>query len=59
MDASTSEQVSTGYVEKKMETGRKAQAVLGMSGHASQLVTLDTVVQRLVQEAVAKIDKQK
>jgi hypothetical protein len=59
MDASTSEQVSTGYVEKKMETGRKAQALLGMSGHASQLVTLDTVVQRLVQEAVAKIDKQK
>jgi hypothetical protein len=59
MDASTSEQVSTGYVEKKMETGRKAQAVLGLSGHASQLVTLDTVVQRLVQEAVAKIDKQK
>ncbi len=59
MDASTSEQVSTGYVEKKMETGRKAQALLGMSGHASQLVTLDTVIQRLVQEAVAKIDKQK
>lgn len=59
MDASTSEQVATGYVEKKMETGRKAQSVLGMSGHASQLVTLDTVVQRLVQEAVAKIDQQK
>ena len=58
-DASTSEQVSTGYVEKKMETGRKSQAILGMSGHASQLVTLDTVVQRLVQEAVAKIDRQK
>lgn len=59
MDASTSEQVSTGYVEQKMETGKKAQSLLGISGHASQLVTLDTVVQRLVQEAVAKIDKQK
>ena len=59
IDASTSEQVSTSYVETKMETGRKAQALLGVSGHASQLVTLDTVVQRLVQEAVAKIDKQK
>ncbi|MBU1565053.1 MAG: hypothetical protein KJ630_05420 [Proteobacteria bacterium] len=59
MDASTSEQVSTGYVEKKMETGKKAQSFLGISGSASQLVTLDTVVQRLVQEAVAKIDKQK
>lgn len=59
IDASTSEQVSTGYVEKKMETGKKAQGILGMSGHASQLVTLDTIVQRLVQEAVVKIDKQK
>ena len=59
IDAATSEQVTTGYVEKKMETGRKAQGVLGFSGHADQLVTLDTVVQRLVQEAVAKIDLQK
>ncbi len=59
MDASTSEQVSTGYVEQKMETGKKAQSIMGISGHASKLVTLDTVVQRLVQEAVAKIDKQK
>lgn len=59
LDASTSEQVSTGYIERKMETGRKAQAILGISGHASQLVTLDTVVQRLVQEAVVKIDQQK
>ncbi|KJR99144.1 MAG: hypothetical protein VR65_17070 [Desulfobulbaceae bacterium BRH_c16a] len=59
IDASTSEQVTTGYVEKKMETGGKAQGLLGMSGHATQLVTLDSVVQRLVQEAVAKIDHQK
>lgn len=59
IDASTSEQVSTGYVEKKMETGVKAQGLLGFSGHAAQLVTLDSVVQRLVQEAVAKIDQQK
>jgi len=59
IDASTSEQVSTGYVEKKMETGQKAQGILGVSGHAEQFVTLDTVVQRLVQEAVVKIDKQK
>jgi hypothetical protein len=59
IDASTSEQVTTGYVEKKMETGQKAQGLLGMSGHAEQLVTLDTVVQRLVQEIVVKIDAQK
>lgn len=59
IDASTSEQVTTGYVEKKMETGKKAQGILGMSGSAEQFVTLDTVVQRLVQEAVVKIDQQK
>lgn len=59
IDASTSEQVSTGYVEKKMETGVKAQGLLGFSGHAAQLVTLDSVIQRLVQEAVAKIDQNK
>ncbi len=59
IDASTSEQVSTGYVETKMETGKKAQGILGMSGFAEQMVTLDTVVQRLVQEVVAKIDQQK
>lgn len=59
IDASTSEQVTTGYVEQKMETGKKAQGILGMSGNAEQLVTLDTVVQRLVQEAVVKIDQRK
>ncbi len=59
VDAATSEQVTTGYVEKKMETGKKAQGMLGMSGSASQLITLDTVVQRLVQEAVVKIDQRK
>lgn len=59
IDAATTQQVSSGYVEKKMETGRKAQGLLGMSGSASQLVTLDSVVQRLVQELVVKIDRQK
>lgn len=59
IDASTSEQVSTGYVEKKMETGQKANSFLGISGDAEKFVTLDTVVQRLVQEAVVKIDMQK
>jgi hypothetical protein len=59
VDASTTEQLATGYVEKKMETGKKAQALLGMSGSAEQFVTLDTVVQRVVQEAVVQIDKKK
>ncbi|BCL61802.1 hypothetical protein DGMP_24950 [Desulfomarina profundi] len=59
VDASTSEQVATGYVEKKMETGKKTQGLLGISGNAEQLTTLDTIVQRLVQEAVVKIDQRK
>ncbi len=42
-----------------METGRKAQGILGISGNAEQLTTLDTIVQRLVQEAVVKIDQRK
>ena len=59
LDASTSEQVSTGYKETKMEAGAKANSFLGISGHAEKFVTLDTIVQRLVQEAVVEIDKQK
>jgi len=59
VDAATTEQVSSGYIEKKMETGKKTQAILGMSGSAEQFVTLDTIVQRLVQEAVVQIDRKK
>lgn len=59
IDAATTEQVSTGYVEKKMEAGYKGNSFLGISGSAEQFITLDTVVQRLVQEAVVQIDRQK
>ncbi|MBA3036891.1 MAG: hypothetical protein FP814_10415 [Desulfobacterium sp.] len=59
IDASTSEQVTTGYVEKKMDTGKKAISLLGVSGAAEKMITLDTIVHRLVQEAVADIDMKK
>lgn len=56
MDASTSEQVTSGYLEKKMEVDETAKAALGFSGSQQRGVTLDTMVQQLVGEAVARID---
>lgn len=55
MDATTSEQVTSGYVEKKMEVDETAKAALGFYGSQQRGVTLDTMVQELVQEAVARI----
>ncbi len=59
LDASTSEQVSQGYFEDKMELGSKSVRILGVSQSQSGGVTLDSMVQRLVQQAVADIDKKK
>ena len=59
LDASTSEQVTSGYFEDKMEVGAKSTSVLGISGSEAGFVTLDTMVQRLVQKAVADLDKKK
>jgi hypothetical protein len=59
LDASTSEQVSTGYFEDKMEIGNKGVSIMGVSQSAKGGVTLSSMVQRLVQQAVAKIDKSK
>ena len=56
MDANTTEQVATGYIEDKMEVGGKASSVLGVKSLATGQVTLDTLVQRLVQKSVAEID---
>ena len=53
MDASTSEQVTSGYFEKKMEHNANATNVLGFSRNQQRGVTLDTMVQRLIQEAVS------
>ena len=56
IDASTTEQRATGYVEDKMEVGAKSSSFMGMSEGARGEVTLDSMVQRLVQSCVAQID---
>ncbi|MCX7898301.1 MAG: hypothetical protein N2441_10575 [Rhodocyclaceae bacterium] len=57
IDANTAEQVATGYTEEKMEIGAKTQAVLGFSQGAQGGLTLDGMVQRLVQKLVWEIDR--
>lgn len=59
MDASTSEQVSTGYFEDKMELGKQGTSILGMSQSQAGGITMDSMVQRLVQKVVADIDRKK
>ncbi len=56
MDAKTSEQIGTGYMEEKMEVGATSTAVMGVKSSASGGVGLDTLVQRLVQKCVSEID---
>lgn len=56
MDANTTEQVATGYTEEKMELGSKGTSVLGISSSQSGGLTLDGLVQRLVQKCVWEID---
>jgi hypothetical protein len=56
MDANTTEQVAQGYTEEKMEVGAKSSSVLGVSNSSQGGVTLDTLVQRLVQKSVWEID---
>lgn len=59
IDGATSEQVAGGYFEKKMEHNAEAGRVLGFSQSAQHGVTLDSMVQQLVQEAVADLDRMK
>ena len=56
IDARTTEQAATGYFEQKMEIGSRSRAALGVSGPDAGGLTLDSLVQRLVQESVAEID---
>ena len=56
IDANTTEQVATGYSEEKMELGAKSTSVLGVSSGESGGLTLDSLVQRLVQKTVWEID---
>lgn len=57
LDANTTEQMATGYTEEKMEVGAKSTSVLGVSSGAQGGLTLDGMVQRLVQKLVWEIDR--
>ncbi len=59
VDAATTQQVATGYVEEKMEVGKTGMTILGVSGDQGQGITLDTMTQRLVQQCVQQIDQRK
>ena len=56
INAETTEQVATGYTEEKMELGAKSSSVLGVSQSQQGGLSLDTMVQRLVQKCVWEID---
>jgi len=56
INAETTEQVATGYTEEKMEIGAKSQSALGVSNSQQGGLSLDTMVQRLVQKSVWEID---
>ena len=56
INAETTEQVAQGYTEEKMEVGAKSTSVLGVSESQQGGVSLDTMVQRLVQKSVWEID---
>ncbi len=57
VNANTTEQVATGYAEEKMELGAKSTSVLGISSGQAGGLTLDSLVQRLVQKTVYEIDQ--
>ncbi|WP_374339494.1 hypothetical protein [Methyloversatilis sp.] len=56
MDANTTEQLAQGYTEEKMEVGAKGTSILGVSSSQEGGITLDGMVQRLVQKSVWEID---
>jgi curli biogenesis system outer membrane secretion channel CsgG len=56
INAETTEQVATGYTEEKMEIGATSSGLLGVNQSQQGGVSLDTMVQRLVQKSVWDID---
>jgi hypothetical protein len=56
INAETTEQVATGYTEEKMEVGATSTSVAGISSSQQGGVSLDTMVQRLIQKSVWEID---
>jgi hypothetical protein len=57
INAETTEQVATGYTEEKMEIGATSSGALGVNQSQQGGVSLDTMVQRLVQKSVWDIDQ--
>lgn len=56
LNAETTEQVAQGYTEEKMEIGAQSTSVAGISSQAKGGISMDTMVQRLVQKSVWDID---
>jgi len=56
IDAETTEQLANGYAEEKMEVGATSTSVVGISQSQQGGVSLDTMVQRLIQKTVWEID---
>src|SRR5436309_9485353 len=56
INAETTEQLAQGYTEEKMEVGATSSSVLGVSQSQQGGVSLDTMVQRLVQRTVWELD---
>ncbi len=59
IDASTSANLSSKYIEEKMEVGGSSTTFMGISQSEKSGETLDSMVQRLVQKCVVEIDKSK
>jgi hypothetical protein len=57
LNAATGEQVASGYIEDKMEATTSMNSFLGATNQQNTSITLDTMAQRLIQKAVAEIDK--
>jgi hypothetical protein len=56
INAETTEQLATGYTEEKMEIGATSSGALGSNQSQQGGVSLDTMVQRLIQKSVWEID---
>jgi len=59
LDSASSAIVKTGYVEDKMEVGGSSTTFLGISQTEHSGMSMDSMVQRLVQKCVAEIDRAK
>lgn len=59
IDAASSSIVKTNYIEDKMEVGGSSTAFMGIRHTEQGGMTMDSMVQRLVQKCVAEIDRAK